>query len=336
MTSILKNKNILVTGGSGSIGQSIVKQALEDGAKHVKIFSNDENGLYEMEQIFTNKKIEYVIGDIRNSESVNSAVKGIDIIFHTAALKHVDRCELNPFETFTVNIIGTNNIVKAAVNENVEKVISISTDKAVNPIGVMGATKLLGEKLLSAEAFHTKSKTIFASVRFGNVLHTRGSILPKIEDQIKNGGPITLTDKRMKRFFMTKNDAVKLIVNATNLATGGEIFVLKMPFLYLNDLFEVMKEILAPKYGFKPKHIKTKIIGTRPGEKLTEYLLTDFEMEHVLETKDFFILPLLFKSLPKSKYPGAKKSTTVYSYFKTMKPISVKDISKMLKTVYSN
>ena len=336
MTSILKNKNILVTGGSGSIGQSIVKQALEDGAKHVKIFSNDENGLYEMEQIFTNKKIEYVIGDIRNSESVNSAVKGIDIIFHTAALKHVDRCELNPFETFTVNIIGTNNIVKAAVNENVEKVISISTDKAVNPIGVMGATKLLGEKLLSAEAFHTKSKTIFASVRFGNVLHTRGSILPKIEDQIKNGGPITLTDKRMKRFFMTKNDAVKLIVNATNLATGGEIFVLKMPLLYLNDLFEVMKEILAPKYGFNPKHIKTKIIGTRPGEKLTEYLLTDFEMEHVLETKDFFILPLLFKSLPKSKYPGAKKSTTVYSYFKTMKPISVKDISKMLKTVYSN
>ena len=336
MTSILKNKNILVTGGSGSIGQSIVKQALEDGAKHVKIFSNDENGLYEMEQIFTNKKIEYVVGDIRNSESVNSAVKGIDIIFHTAALKHVDRCELNPFETFTVNIIGTNNIVKAAVNENVEKVISISTDKAVNPIGVMGATKLLGEKLLSAEAFHTKSKTIFASVRFGNVLHTRGSILPKIEDQIKNGGPITLTDKRMKRFFMTKNDAVKLIVNATNLATGGEIFVLKMPLLYLNDLFEVMKEILAPKYGFKSKHIKTKIIGIRPGEKLTEYLLTDFEMEHVLETKDFFILPSLFKSLPKSKYPGAKKSTTVYSYFKTMKPISVKDISKMLKTVYSN
>ena len=160
MTSILKNKNILVTGGSGSIGQSIVKQALEDGAKHVKIFSNDENGLYEMEQIFTNKKIEYVIGDIRNSESVNSAVKGIDIIFHTAALKHVDRCELNPFETFTVNIIGTNNVVKAAVNENVEKVISISTDKAVNPIGVMGATKLLGEKLITAEAFHKKSTTI--------------------------------------------------------------------------------------------------------------------------------------------------------------------------------
>jgi len=334
MTSILKNKNILVTGGSGSIGQSIVKKALDDGAKSVTVFSNDENGLYEMEQIFRNKKIEYVVGDIRNSETVNSSVKGIDIIFHAAALKHVDRCELNPFETFSVNIIGTNNIVKAAVNENVKKVISISSDKAVNPIGVMGATKLLGEKLLSAEAFHTKSKTIFASVRFGNVLHTRGSILPRIEDQIKNGGPITLTDKRMRRFFMTKNEAVKLIVNATNLATGGEIFILKMPFLYLNDLFEVMKEILAPKHGFNPNQIKTKIIGIRPGEKLTEYLLTDFEMEHVLETKDFFILPSLFKSISKSKYPGAKKSHKVYSYFENMKPISVKEIHKMLKTVY--
>lgn len=336
MSSILKNKNILVTGGSGSIGQSLVMKALEDGAKSIKVFSNDENGLYEMEQTFTDKKIEFVIGDIRNSETVNSAVKGTDIIFHTAALKHVDRCELHPLEALTVNIIGTNNIAKAAVSANVRKVISISTDKAVNPIGVMGATKLLGEKLLSAEAFHTKSSTVFASVRFGNVLHTRGSILPRIENQIKKGGPITLTDKRMKRFFMTKNEAVKLIVNATSLATGGEIFVLKMPLLYLKDLFEVMKEILAPKYGFKPNQIKTTVIGIRPGEKLTEYLLTDFEMENVLETKDFFILPSLFKPISKSRYPGAKKPENLHSYFEKMKPLTVKEISKMLKTVYSS
>jgi len=335
MTSILKNKNILVTGGSGSIGQSIVKKALEDGAKSVKVFSNDENGLYEMDQIFTNKKIEYVVGDIKNSETVNSIVKRIDIIFHTAALKHVDRCELNPFETVAVNIIGTNNIVKAAVNENVKKVISISSDKAVNPIGVMGATKLLGEKLLSAEAFHNKSNTVFASVRFGNVFHTRGSILPRIEDQIKKGEPITLTDQRMKRFFMTKDDAVKLIVNATNLARGGEIFILKMPLLYLKDLFEAMKEILAPRYGFKPKQIKTTLIGIRPGEKLTEYLLTDFEMEHVLETKDFFILPSLFESISKSKYSGAKKSNNLRIHFEKMEPIDIKEIKKMLKSVYN-
>ncbi|MHA7733107.1 SDR family NAD(P)-dependent oxidoreductase [Nitrosopumilus sp. S6] len=334
MNSILKNKNILVTGGSGSIGQEIVKKAINDGAKFVRVFSNDENGLYEMEQTFTNKKIDYVVGDIRNFETVNSAVKGIDIIFHTAALKHVDRCELNPFETFTVNIIGTNNLVKAAENENVEKVISISSDKAVNPIGVMGATKLLGEKLLSAESFHTNSKTIFASVRFGNVFHTRGSILPKIENQIKNGGPITLTDKRMKRFFMTKMEAVDLIVNATNLAKGGEIFILKMPLLYLNDLFEVMKKILAPKYGYDEKQIKTKVTGIRPGEKLTEYLLTDFEMEHVLETKDFFILPSLFKPLSKYKYPNAKKPKNIFSYFNEMEPLNISEITKILKTVY--
>ncbi len=335
MSLILRNRNILVTGGSGSIGQSLVTKALEDRAKSIKVFSNDENGLYEMEQTFPDKKIEFIIGDIRNSETVNSTVKGTDIIFHAAALKHVDRCELNPFEAFTVNIIGTNNIVKAAVNENVKKVISISSDKAVNPIGVMGATKLLGEKLLSAEAFHNKSNTVFASVRFGNVFHTRGSILPRIENQIKKGGPVTLTDQRMKRFFMTKNDAVKLIVNATSLATGGEIFILKMPLLYLKDLFEVMKDILAPKYGFKPTQIKTTHIGIRPGEKLTEYLLTDFEMEHVLETKDFFILPSLFESISKSKYPGAKKPENLHSYFEKMKPIDIKEISKMLKTVYN-
>lgn len=324
-----------MTGGTGSIGQEIVIKAINDGAKFVRVFSNDENGLYEMEQIFTNKNIEYVVGDIRNFETVNSIAKGIDIIFHTAALKHVDRCELNPFETFTVNIIGTNNVVKAAENANVKKVISISSDKAVNPIGVMGATKLLGEKLLSAESFHNNSKTIFASVRFGNVFHTRGSILPRIEKQIENGGPITLTDKRMKRFFMTKTEAVSLIVNATNLAKGGEIFILKMPLLYLNDLFDVMKKILAPKYGYDPKQIKTKIVGIRPGEKLTEYLLTDFEMEHVLETKEFFILPSHFKSISKSNYPNAKKPKNIFKYFDQMKPMTLTEISKMLKTVYN-
>jgi len=334
-SSILKNKNILVTGGTGSIGQSIVKKALEEKVNTVKVFSNDENGLYEMEQTFTDKKIEYVIGDIRNFETVNSIVKGIDIIFHAAALKHVDRCEINPYETVSTNVIGTHNIVEAAIHQKVKKVISISSDKAVSPVGVMGATKLLGEKLLTARDIKTSPKTIFASVRFGNVFHTRGSILPKIENQIKSGGPITLTDKKMKRFFMTKNDAINLIVNAASLAKGGEIFILKMPLLFLNDLFEVMKDILAPKYDLKPHQIKTDIIGVRPGEKLTEYLLTDFEMEHVLETKNFFILPSLFKPFSKSAYSGAKKPKNLSSYFEKMKPISKNDIRKMLKIVYS-
>ena len=323
--SILTKKSILVTGGTGSIGDVIVKKAIFDKAKLIRVFSNDENSLYEMESVYQNhKNIEYVIGDIQNEERVSEIVKGIDIVFHAAALKHVDRCELNPLETINVNIIGTKNIAKAALNENVKKMILISTDKAVNPIGVMGATKLLCEKLISSEASH-KSNTIFASVRFGNVFHTRGSILPRIEKQIANGGPITLTDPEMKRFFMTKDDAVNLIIYATKIAKGGETFVLKMPLIRLEDLFDSMKQVLAPKYGYKPSQIKTKIIGSRPGEKLVEYLLTKFEMENVLEIKDFFVI------MP---YPNTKKPKKVQSYFKDMKTLSNKELISILKHIY--
>lgn len=334
MASILKGKNILVTGGTGSIGEAIVRKALADGARTVKIFSNDENGLYEMEVSFhENKKLEFIIGDIRDENTVNSAVKGTDIVFHTAALKHVDRCEVHPMEAIAVNIIGTNNIAKASLREKVKKVISISTDKAVNPIGVMGGTKLLAEKLISAEAFRHNS-TIFSSVRFGNVLHTRGSILPRIERQIKKGGPITLTDKRMKRFFMTKEDSVNLIMAAAQIAKGGEIFVLKMPVIRLIDLFEMMKQVLAPKHGFHSSQIKTKIIGIRPGEKLLEDLLNDFEMERALETKDFFIIPPHFEVRRTSDYPGAKKPKDIRKYLGNIKPLEKEQILKMLKQIY--
>lgn len=336
MTSYLRGKSILITGGTGSIGESITKKAIEDKARLIRVFSNDENSLYEMENIYgKNKNVEFVIGDISDEETTSEIVKGIDIVFHAAALKHVDRCELYPIETINVNLIGTKNIVKSAKNENVKKLILISTDKAVNPIGVMGATKLLAEKLLSAEAFHSHSKTIFASVRFGNVFQTRGSILPRIEAQIKKGGPITLTDKQMRRFFMTKDDAVSLIINATSLAKGGETFVLKMPLLKLDDIFETMKNILAPKYGYKPSEIKTKIIGIRPGEKLTEYLLTSFEMENVLETKNFYIIPSFFKDSAHS-YPNSKKIKDVSLHFENLKPISKSEILEMLDRVYNN
>ena len=333
--SILTRKSILVTGGTGSIGTSIVDKAIRDKAKLIRVFSNDENGLYEMESKYENyKNIEYIIGDISNEETVSDLVKGMDIVFHAAALKHVDRCELNPLEAINVNILGTKNISQSAIDENVKKLIMISTDKAVNPIGVMGATKLLGEKLISAKATKNKSKTIFASVRFGNVFHTRGSILPRIEKQIETGGPITLTDPRMKRFFMTKTDAVNLIITATELAKGGETFVLKMPLVRLEDLFTSMKEVLSKKYGYNPSQIKTKIIGIRPGEKLIEYLLTRFEMENVLETKNFFIIPPLNSKIKISNYPNAKKPKNMESYFDNMKSLSKKEIVSILKQIY--
>jgi FlaA1/EpsC-like NDP-sugar epimerase len=335
MVSFLKGKNILITGGSGSIGESLTKKAIQDGAQKVRVFSNDENGLYEIESKFGSRKnIEYIIGDVRNQETIYELTKEIDIIYHAAALKHVDLCELYPFEAMTVNVIGTKNIIKAAIRENVKKVILISTDKAVTPIGVMGATKLLSEKLISAEANQKRTKTVFASVRFGNVFHTRGSILPRIENQIKNGGPITLTDVKMKRFFMTKKEAVNLIILATKLANGGETFVLKMPLVRLGDLFDGMKETLAPKYSYKSSQIKTKIIGIRPGEKLVEHLLNSFEMEHVLETKEFFIIPPLNEPVNKQKYTGAKKPKNARSYFQTIKPLSKQKILKILRDLY--
>jgi FlaA1/EpsC-like NDP-sugar epimerase len=335
MVSFLHGKNILITGGSGSIGESLTKRAISDGARLIRVFSNDENGLYEMESEYENhKNIEYVIGDIQNPEIVSEIVKGIDIVFHAAALKHVDRCELNPLETINVNIMGTKNIIKAAQKEKIQKMIFISTDKAVNPIGVMGATKLLGEKLIAAEAFHDKSNTIFASVRFGNVFNTRGSILPRIEKQISNGGPITLTNPEMKRFFMTKDDAINLIISATILAKGGETFVLKMPLIRLDDLFEAMKETLSSKYGYNPSEIKTKIIGSRPGEKLIEYLLTMFEIEHVIETRDFFIIPRLNEPVDPKIYSKSKKSSINPSYFDSLKPLSKKEIKSILQKLY--
>jgi len=333
--SILTQKSILITGGSGSIGEALTQRAIFDKAKLIRVFSNDENGLYEMELKYgIHKNIEFVIGDVQNEKTVSEIVKGIDIVFHAAALKHVNRCELYPIESINVNITGTKNVVKASMNENVKRMILISTDKAVNPIGVMGATKLLAEKLISAEALHDKSKTIFASVRFGNVFHTRGSILPRIEEQIKNGGPITLTDSRMMRYFMTKDDAVNLIISATKLAKGGETFVLKMPLLHLEDLFEAMKKILSSKYGFTALQIKTKIIGIRPGEKLIEFLLTKFEMENVFETDDFFIIPSLNKPIKNAKYPNAKRPKNPQSYFDNMKTLSQKEIISVLKQIY--
>jgi len=334
MGSFLKGKSVLVTGGTGSIGSTIVRKAIRDKAKIIRVFSNDEFGQYELEnELSKHKNISFLLGDIRDESRVEDVVKDIDIVFHAAALKHVDRCEVNPHEAVSTNIVGTKNLINAAQKANVKKVIFISTDKAVNPVSVMGASKLLAEKLISAEAFHN-SKTVFTSVRFGNVLNTRGSILPYIEEQIRRGGPITLTDKRMIRYFMTKEDAVNLIFSAAKMAKGGEVFVLKMPIIRLNDLFESLKQFLGPKYGIHPSKIKTKIIGMKPGEKLVEELLTEVETKRVLETKNFFIvLPSLTKSI-KHKYPNVKIPKEIDSYFKKVKPLNQKQILKMLKQIF--
>lgn len=285
-----KNKTILVTGGAGSIGSELVRKLLELGPKAVRVLDINETALFDLEQELQSDKIRSFIGDVRDKSRLKRAFEGVDIIFHAAALKHVPLCEYNPFDAVKTNVIGTQNVMDTALDENVDKVILVSTDKAVNPTNVMGATKLLAERLtISANYYKGNRKTSLSCVRFGNVLCSRGSVVPLFSKQIKNKEPLTITDPSMTRFIMSIPKAVGLILKAAEIAEGGEIFILKMPALYIKDLAEAMIEELTPKYGYDPNEIKLQIIGKRAGEKLYEELLTCDET-NVYETGDMFII----------------------------------------------
>lgn len=292
MEDTFKNKNIIVTGGTGSIGSEIVRRVLKYDPQVVRIFSRDETKQFEMEQEFDGiENIRFLIGDIRDKDRLRRAFEGIDIVFHAAAMKHVPGCEFNPFEAVQTNVNGTQNIIDIALENEIEKVITISTDKATSPINTMGATKLLAEKLIiNANYYKGRRKTVFSCVRFGNVIGSRGSVIPLFEKQIRKGGPVTITDPKMTRFMMTIPQAVDLVFKATKLTHGGEIFILKMPVMNLKDLAETMIEIFAPKYGYKKDNIPIKIIGTRKGEKIHEKLMLEEEVPFAYETDEMFIV----------------------------------------------
>jgi len=285
-----KDKKILVTGGAGSIGSEILKNLLKFGAKTVRSIDINENGQFELKhELESTGNASFFIGDIRDRGRMLMAVEDIDIIFHAAALKQVPLCEYNPFEAVKTNVFGTQNLIEAALQAGVKKMVTISTDKAVNPVNVMGATKLLAERLtISANSYKGKKKTVFSCVRFGNVLDSNGSIIPLLKKQIKAGGPVTITDNGMTRFVMSIPKAIGLVLEATREAQGGDIFVLKMPIVRIKDLAEVMIEELAPKYGFKQDEIERKIIGRRYGEKLFEELMTSDECRNMEESEEMF------------------------------------------------
>jgi len=296
-----ENKKILVTGGVGSIGSEIVRQLLKQNPSVVRILDIDETRLFEIQSELKNyKSLRFLIGDVRDKDRLKRAIEDIDIIFHAAALKHVPSCEYNPFEAVKTNVIGTQNLIEAAMDEEVEKMINISTDKVANPIGTMGATKLLTEKLvMGAEYYKGDRKTVFSSVRFGNVIGTRGSVIPLFKTQIKRDEILTITDPNMTRFVMSIKQAVNLIFKASEVAEGGEIFIFKMPSLKISDLADVMVKESS-------KKIRIETTGIRPGEKMYESLMTREEAEHALETDDMFIiLPQIDKSY-KSKFPSYK------------------------------
>jgi FlaA1/EpsC-like NDP-sugar epimerase len=301
----IRGKKILVTGGVGSIGRELVRRLVGMDPAIVRVFDNNETGLFDLDRELRSDRIRTLIGDVRDRERLVMAFDGIDTVFHAAALKHVPLCEYNPFDAVKTNVIGTQNVLDAALIAGVDRVINVSTDKAVSPTNVMGATKLLAERLtISANYYKGEKKTAFSSVRFGNVLNSRGSVIPIFRQQIQDGGPLTITHREMTRFFMDIPSAADLIIRAAQLAKGREIFILKMPAIKIMDLAKVMIQELAGPSGHRPKDIRIRIIGKRDGEKLHEELMTDDEAERAWESDDMFmILPRVLTFEEPLNYP---------------------------------
>ena len=325
ISSTFKGKTILITGGTGTIGIGIASVLLKYDPASIRLMTNDENSLDRAHQIFAdNPRMRFLLGDIRDRKRLMMAMTDVDIVFHAAALKHVYICEYNPFEAVQTNIDGIVNLVDAALANGVQKVIFTSSDKAVNPSNMMGASKLLGEKLVTAANFHKgKHKTVFSSVRFGNVLGSRGSVIPLFKSQIDAGGPITITDGDMTRFVISLDQAVNLVFKATECSVGGETFVLKMDAIRVKDLVTAMGG----------NGIKTKIIGPKPGEKMYEELMTEEEMSRARDLGDMFaILPgqQKFRNFDYSKYDRYPRVKKVYTSH-AQKALPPKEIKALLE-----
>ena len=283
-------KKILVTGGSGSIGKKIVRELVKYDVDVIRVLDNNETDLFNLWNDLNSSNVKIYVGDIKDGQRLKSVFRNIDIIFHAAAYKHVPLCEYNPLDAVKTNVLGTQNVIDMAILCDVEKVILVSTDKAVNPTNVMGATKFLAERLMIASNIDDEEGTRFSCVRFGNVLNSIGSVIPIFKNQLKHGGPITLTDEDMTRFIMNIQQAAKLILQAGLLSKGGEIFILKMPAFKLSDLVDAMVEYYAPQYGYDKEDINVEIIGKRPGEQLYEELMTPDEMLKAYDNGDLFII----------------------------------------------
>jgi len=317
----IDNKVVMVTGGVGSIGSVLTEMIFKHyKPKQLRILDNNECGLFNSIRKYENyQNIRFLLGDIRDSNRVKWALRGVDTVFHAAALKHVALNEYSPFESVKTNVLGTQNLLEASLVNKVDTFINISTDKAANPTSTMGASKLLAERLtVGANYFKGNSKTVFASVRFGNVLNSSGSVLPIWLDQLEKGEPLTITEKNMVRYFMTTEEAVELIFKAADLAKGGEIFILKMPALKITDLAETLLEIFN-----RPK-TQVKFIGKRSGEKLYEKIVTRTESQQALELKDMYVIPALID------FPNINDHVVIksFDYYKKIggKPVPEKGI----------
>ena len=303
---MFKDKTILITGGTGSLGQALTKRLLKMNPQTIRIFSRNESKQIEMENEIRDDRLRFFIGDVRDYERLIKAVEDVDFVFHAAALKHVPKIEYNPFEAIKTNILGSENIINACLTHNVEKAVCISTDKAVSPHKIYGATKLLMEKLfVTANNYLNKEKyrTKFFAVRYGNVLGSSGSVIPLFINQIKSKKKISITDTRMTRFSITMDEALDFIFHATKLGVGSEIFVPKLRAYSLADVKEALFEML--------ENTGEENIGIRPGEKLNETLINSEEIRYSWEIDDMYMIsnPEIMKT-----YPSAKKIENMEIY----------------------
>jgi len=292
---MFKDKVLLITGGTGSFGNAVLKRFLNTEIKEIRIFSRDELKQDEMRKLYNNDKLKFYIGDVRDKNSIDDAVMGVDYVFHTAALKQVPSCEFYPMQAVKTNVIGTENLLNSAINAGVKKVIALSTDKAVYPINAMGISKAMMERVVVSKARNIKG-TMIACTRYGNVMASRGSVIPLFIDQVKNGKPITITDPSMTRFMMSLDQAVDLVLFAFENGQSGDIFVQKAPAVTVKLLANTMKNILG-----RPNH-EVKTIGTRHGEKLYETLLTKEEMVKAIDMGEYYRIPADTRDLNYNKF----------------------------------
>ncbi|NLO17671.1 MAG: polysaccharide biosynthesis protein [Arcobacter butzleri] len=308
---MFKNKVLLITGGTGSFGNAVLRRFLDTDIKEIRIFSRDEKKQDDMRKLYNNDKLKFYLGDVRDVNSVKDAVRGVDYIFHAAALKQVPSCEFYPMQAVQTNVIGTENVLNVAIEFGVKKVIVLSTDKAVYPINAMGISKAMMERVAVAKSRNLDdSKTTICCTRYGNVMASRGSVIPLFIDQIRTNKTITITDPQMTRFMMSLDEAVELVIFAFQNGVNGDIFVQKSPAATIELLANTLKNMLD-----RPSH-EVKIIGTRHGEKLYETLLTKEEMVKAVDLKGYYRIPADTRDLNYNKYfeDGEKVITQAGEY----------------------
>ena len=307
---MFKNRTLLITGGTGSFGNAVLRRFLDSDVGEIRIFSRDEKKQDDMRKKYANPKLKFYIGDVRDADSIDNAMRGVDFLFHAAALKQVPSCEFYPMEAVRTNVIGTENVIRSAVSAGVKRVICLSTDKAVYPINAMGISKAMMEKVMVAASRSLDGNTIICGTRYGNVMASRGSVIPLFVDQILSGNPITVTDPSMTRFMMTLEDAVELVLYAFQHGNNGDIFVQKAPAATVSTLVKALLQVL------KQPDQKIQEIGTRHGEKLYEVLLSREERAAATDMGGYYRIPADNRDLNYDKYfsEGEEKITQSEDY----------------------